>query len=332
LRGDKIASGLVCGNLMVGWEVMVLVTDTQAQTISAQAADYLRKAEPIQIPGPQLTQAFADQLNDQLEAQIGPLLEQLRVILRLDVQNQTVGGTPVVVITPHAVKPNRRTVAGVFAHGGGWALLTGNDYNAYRMAHDLGIIVYSVDYSRSPRAQFPIALDETFAAYRAISQNHRKVVVAGSSAGGNLLITTILRARRGEADPPEAAGLFTPLVDCRVIGDSYVANDGRDPLVTRDTSTKLIAAYLGTTSTADPAASPILADYSDGFVPTILTTGTRDLLQSDSVRLYWKLHEADATVRLRVWEGMGHAFESVPGLPEGEQNMREVFGFLEEHL
>ena len=235
---------------------MVLVTDTQAQTISPQAADYLRSAGPIQIPGPQLTQADADQLNNELEAQIGPLLEQLRTILRLDVENQTVGGTPVVVITPHAVKPDRRTVAGVFAHGGGWALLTGNDYNAYRMAHDLGIVVYSVDYSRSPRVQFPIALRETFAAYHAVSQNHRKVVVAGSSAGANLLITTILKARRGEARPPKAAGLFTPLVDLRSIGDSYVANDGRDPLITRDTITKIADAYLGTISRADPAASP----------------------------------------------------------------------------
>jgi acetyl esterase/lipase len=51
-----------------------------------------------------------------------------------------------------------------------------------------------------------------------------------------------------------------------------------------------------------------------------------------SERLYWKLHGAGATVRLRVWEGMGQAFESVPGLQEGEQNMREVFGFLEARL
>ncbi|MGB6577652.1 MAG: alpha/beta hydrolase [Streptosporangiaceae bacterium] len=78
---------------------------------------------------------------------------------------------------------------------------------------------------------------------------------------------------------------------------------------------------------------PILADYSKGFVPTILTTGTRDLLQSDSVRFYWKLHEAGATVQLRVWEGMGHGFEGVlSSIPESEQNMQEVFGFLEEHL
>lgn len=89
-------------------------------------------------------------------------------------------------------------------------MLTGNDYNAYRTAHDLGIVVYSVDYSRSPRAQFPTALNETFAAYHAVSQDYRKVVVAGSSAGSNLLVTTILKACQGEADPPEVAGLFTP--------------------------------------------------------------------------------------------------------------------------
>lgn len=36
-------------------------------------------------------------------------------------------------------------------------------------------------------------------------------------------------------------------------------------------------------------------------------------------------------MQLRVWKGMGHAFESVPGLQECKQNMREVFGFLEAH-
>jgi acetyl esterase/lipase len=71
------------------------------------------------------------------------------------------------------------------------------------------------------------------------------------------------------------------------MGDSYVANGGRDPLVTRDAITKFNAAYLGATSATDPQASPILADYRKRFVPTIITTGTRDLLQSDSVRFYW---------------------------------------------
>jgi epsilon-lactone hydrolase len=133
-------------------------------------------------------------------------VEQVRDTLRLRVETETVGGTRVAVITPHSIKPHHRRAAGVFVHGGGFALLTANDYNAYRMAHGLGIIVYSVDYSRSPRVQFPTALDETFAAYRAVTDNYRKVVVAGSSAGAKLLIATILKACRSEADPPRPPG------------------------------------------------------------------------------------------------------------------------------
>jgi len=198
--------------------------------------------------------------------------------------------------------------------------LSAHDYNAYRMAHDLEVVVYSVDYSLGLRAQFPDALNETINAYGAVAKKYRKVLVVGSSAGANLLITTILNARAGKADPPEAAGLFAPSVDLRISGDSCVANDGRDPLLTRDAASKLIAAYLGATPPTNTNASPILANYSQGFVPTIITTGTRDLLQSDSVRLYWKLRDAKATVQLRIWEGMWHAFEGVPHLPEGEQH------------
>jgi acetyl esterase/lipase len=308
---------------------MVAVDVTQADTISAEAVQHLRSTNPLQIPGPVLTQTFANLLNQLFAAQINPFLAQQRKTLGLSVKSGKVGGTPTVKVAP---KKSRKNVAGFFVHGGGFALLSAHDYIAYRMAYDLGVVVYSVNYSLSPRAQFPDALNETINAYGAVARKYRKVLVAGSSSGANLLITTILNARAGKADPPEAAGLFAPSVDLRLVGDSCVANDGRDPLLTRDSASKLIAAYLGATPPANTNASPIFANYSRGFVPTIITTGTRDLLQSDSVRLYWKLRDAKATVQLRTWEGMWHAFEGVPHLPEGEQNMREVFDFLEQNI
>lgn len=307
---------------------MVNVSGVEAQTISAEAVNHLTANNPIQIPGPTLTQQFADALNAQLAAQLRPFLRQLRRDLRLDVRTRKVGGTPVVVITPRRIRRSRRDVAGFFAHGGGFALLSGHDYNAYRLAHDLGIVVYSVEYRLSPRARFPRALNETFAAYRAVARRHRTVLAAGSSAGANLVINTVLRTGRR----PRAAGFFSPAVDLRAIGDSYVANDGRDPLLTRNTAIKLFAAYLGATPATNPVASPILADYHTGFVPTIVSTGTRDLLQSDSVRFTATLRAVGAPVHLRVGEGMWHAFEGVPGLPEGEQVMHEVFDFLDAHI
>jgi monoterpene epsilon-lactone hydrolase len=93
-----------------------------------------------------------------------------------------------------------------------------------------------------------------------------------------------------------------------------------------------VAAYLGSTPAVLPEASPLLADFTAGFVPTIITSGTRDLLLSDAVRLHRTLLDAGVPADLRVFEGMGHAFTGVPGIPEGEQAMAEVFGFLARHL
>lgn len=311
---------------------MVAVDSIQAQTLSPEAVNHLRTNDPIPIPDPQLTQQYADALNAQLAAQIDPFLAMLRTQLGLTVKRRKLGGTRVLTITPRKIAKNRRKVAGVYVHGGGFALLTANDYTAYRMAHDLGVVVHSVEYDLSPRVRFPVALDQTVDACRAASKQYRRVVVAGSSAGANLLITTILRARQGRFDPPAAAGLFSPAVDLRAIGDSLLANDGRDPLLSRDTLVKLVAAYLGSTPPGDPAASPILANLGHGFVPTIINTGTRDLLLSDGVRLHRRMRDAGLDVRLRVREGMWHAIESVPGLPEGDEAMAEVFGYLEQHL
>ncbi|WP_245351067.1 alpha/beta hydrolase [Pseudonocardia parietis] len=311
---------------------MAAVDSIQAQTLSPEALNHLLSTNPVQIPGPQLNQQFADTLNAQLAGQINPFLAQLRTRLGLVVKAKELGGSRVLTITPKKIAKSRRRVAGIYVHGGGFALLSANDYTAYRMAHDLGVVVYSVDYDLSPRVQLPIALEQTARACRAASRQYRRVVVAGSSAGANLLFTTVLRASRGEFDPPAAAGLFSPAADLRAIGDSYVANDGRDPLLTRDTMTKLVAAYLGSTPSGDPAASPILANLRSGFVPTVINTGTRDLLLSDGVRLHRTMRDAGLDIRLRVWEGMWHAFEGVPGLPEGDRALGEVFGFLEQHL
>jgi hypothetical protein len=57
---------------------MVQVTDSQAETISPEAMNFLRANNPIQIPGDRLTQDFADALNREIQAQTEPLLEQLR--------------------------------------------------------------------------------------------------------------------------------------------------------------------------------------------------------------------------------------------------------------
>ncbi len=71
-------------------------------------------------------------------------------------------------------------------------------------------------------------------------------------------------------------------------------------------------AYAGGLPLASPDISPLFADVAKGFPPTLISTGTRDVLLSDCARLSTKLRAAGVDVDLRVMEGMWHVFEFTP--------------------
>jgi monoterpene epsilon-lactone hydrolase len=82
----------------------------------------------------------------------------------------------------------------------------------------------------------------------------------------------------------------------------------------------------------DPAVSPIYASYDSRFPPTVLNTGTRDSLMSNSIRLFWVLREAGVDVELLVSEGMWHGFNWEPALPEAVRARAAVYDFLRSRL
>ena len=95
--------------------------------------------------------------------------------------------------------------------------------------------------------------------------------------------------------------------------------------------TKLaIPSMLG--NLADPMLSPIYGDLHN-FPPTILTTGTRDLLLSNTVRVNQKLRQSGVETTLQVFEGQSHAqFYRDDRIPEVQQAMTEIAGFFDKHL
>jgi acetyl esterase/lipase len=71
----------------------------------------------------------------------------------------------------------------------------------------------------------------------------------------------------------------------------------------------------------------------NGFPPTILTTGTRDLLLSNTVRVHRKLRLSGVEAELEVYEGQSHAqFGRDDRLPETKEAYGEIAGFFEKHL
>ena len=77
---------------------------------------------------------------------------------------------------------------------------------------------------------------------------------------------------------------------------------------------------------------PIHGEFRD-FPPTILNSGTRDLLLSLTVLTHRKLRRAGVRAELQVYEGMSHCqYMSDPACPESEEAFTEISRFFDEHL
>ncbi len=159
------------------------------------------------------------------------------------------------------------------------------------------------------------------------------MAIFGTSSGGGLAAAVILRLRDLNILLPAAAGLGTPWVDITRTGDTLYTNEQIDDVLVLyggliDAAAKL---YAGPADMKDPLLSPIYGDFSKGFPPTILTSGTRDLLLSCTVRMHRKLRQAGIKAELQVFEGMSHAeYLLIPGLPEGEEAFQEISTFLQQ--
>ena len=82
----------------------------------------------------------------------------------------------------------------------------------------------------------------------------------------------------------------------------------------------------------DPLLSPVYGDFH-GFPPTVLTTGTRDLFLSNTVRVYRKLREVGVEAMLNVFEGQSHAqYLASPYAPETKEALGEIAQFFDAHL
>ncbi len=78
-----------------------------------------------------------------------------------------------------------------------------------------------------------------------------------------------------------------------------------------------------------PYLSPLFGDFTKGFPPTFLSTGTRDLFLSNTVRMHRALRNAGIIAELHVVEAGPHG--GFPHAPEGEDLNRELRAFLKKH-
>lgn len=304
-------------------------------TISDEAKQVFRDATPEDRW--EMTPAGVKKIRDEGHAEVITINKQITEKFVERLEDIELSGVRVQMLTPRGYLNRNDSRVILYLFGGAYVMgspLTDLVITA-RLAHRLGLKVYAPYYPLAPEHPYPAAVDDAFAVYRALRSPYERgtIAIVGESAGGNLTLATVLRARAEGVPLPAATALFSPWCDLTPSGESQRQPLGFDPTLDYDLQLRDSAsAYAGSYDQKDPRVSPIYADYRGGFPPTLITTGTRDLLFSDCARLSTRMRRAGVDVRLHVWEGMWHVFEWWPEVPEAEESMDEIAEFLREHL
>ena len=241
-------------------------------------------------------------------------------------------------MSPETIPPQNQGRVLLHMHGGCYVLNPGEAAlpEALFMAGLGGFKVISVDYRMPPEAYFPAALDDGMAVYKSLIKtiDPKKIAVFGSSAGGALTLEMMLAAKRDGLPMPGAIAPGTPMSDVTKVGDTFVTNAKLDNVLVSpdgfcDAGTVV---YAKGHDLRDPLLSPIYGDMS-GFPPTILTSGTRDLLLSNTVRVHRKLRAAHVEAQLQVFEAQSHAqYYRDDTSPEAKDAFGEIALFFDKHL
>jgi monoterpene epsilon-lactone hydrolase len=220
----------------------------------------------------------------------------------------------------------------LYLHGGAWCLHLPHVYRAHatRLSALTGMRILLPDYRLAPEHPFPAGVDDCYAVYRwLVEQGYAKrpFAVAGDSAGGNLTLITIMRARDDGLPLPGCAVTLSPATDLIPSAPSYTYNADADPMFSTNTVNLVPTLYCPGVDRTNPLISPLFGDWR-GLPPLLFHAGSTEMLLDDSVRAQDRAREAGVDAAIRVWVGLPHVFQVFPWIPEAREAMREIAEFI----
>ncbi len=305
-------------------------------TISAEARAALAAGAAMPVvdrPAPDDLEAWRKAVIAS-EAMWEPVAQEMLSGCRSAVETRPIAGVTCYVSTPPSLDAPARNRVYLYLHGG--ALVFGG--GSYAKAHGavtadhIGLTTVSVDYRMPPEHPFPAAPEDCVAVYRELLKTYdpAHIVVGGSSAGGNLAAATTLMIRDRGLPLPAAVILLTPEVDLTEAGDTFQTNILLDVQLKRGLP-ECNLLYAAGHDLTDPYVSPLFADFGPGSPPTLIQSGTRDVLLSNSVLMHRKLRKAGVEAELHVWEAMPHGGFGRGETPENREIDDEVRRFIARH-
>ena len=257
----------------------------------------------------------------------GPGMPSKRLRRRFDFRAEMRAGTRLFKL---AARNSSSELKLLYLHGGAyvfpvqtmqWAIAGG-------LLDRVGGEVVAPLYPLAPEHDFQDGLDAVTLAYDDLVRETgaSNIVILGDSAGGGLALVLAQRLRDAGRPLPSSLVLFSPWLDVSVCGGDQPALEARDPVLTIDFLRMAGRIWARDVPTEDPRVSPLFGRH-ESLPPTIVFSGTRDVLDSDALRLA----AANPAVDHRHYSGMLHVWPCAP-IPEARQALDEAAAFIEQAL
>lgn len=254
------------------------------------------------------------------------------------------GDVPVRIVRPAGATGTLPVL--LYIHGAGWVF--GNAGTHDRLVRELavgaGVAVVFPEYSLSPEAKYPVALEECYAVAKWLAEgaagkglDASRVAIAGDSCGGNLAAATTLLAKRRGDIMFAAQLLLYPVTDASFDGGSYTQfADGH-------WLTRTAMRWYWDQYTNDPAqrdlstVSPLRASEDElaGLPKALVINGECDVLRDEGENYARHLRRAGVDVTATRYAGIIHDFMMLNALADtnaAQAATTQAAAFLREAL
>ncbi len=250
------------------------------------------------------------------------------------IKDRVINGITTLWITPPKLKHEDRVM--IFIHGGGWIV---NSRKAQlplqtAVASSLGVKIVSIEYRLAPEHPYPAAVNDIVAAYKEIIKEYgaRNTGIFGTSAGGGLTLSTLLRLKADGLPLPAASAPLSPGADMTASGHLYSAIGLQDPILPPYGTYTAMQGYVGKADPMDPLVSPVFGNFA-GITPMFLLCGTAEIVGSDAIRVAARARNQGVDVTLLVSDGMWHVpIGNGSGVPELQLAYDEMIKFFKRQM
>lgn len=241
-----------------------------------------------------------------------------------DVENRAISGGPnsqevtITIVRPQNSGKEALPVV-IYIHGGGWVLggFDTHERLVKELANKANTVVIFVNYTLSPEAKYPVALEQAYAATNWVAQNGQSInvdssrlAIVGDSVGGNLAAALTLLAKERGGPSIKFQVLFYPVTDANFDTPSYLKYE-QGYWLTREAMKWFWNNYTSNqTNLKEPTVSPLQASIEQlsGLPPALIINGENDVLRDEGEAYALKLLKAGVPVTAVRYHGTIHDF------------------------